>query len=75
MQTDLSAAYDTIDHKILLNKMDFYGIRNKELQLLTSYLSDRNQFVMVDTFKSKLNKSLNCSVIQGSKLFSILYII
>ena len=74
LQTDLSSAYDTIDHQILLKKMEFYGIRDKELKLLTNYLSNRYQFVMVDTFKSKLKKSLDCSVIQGSKLSSILYI-
>ena len=75
MQTDLSAAYDTIDHKILLDKLDYYGVRGPSLNLLDSYLTNRCQFTSIDTYDSDLVDSLDCSVIQGSKLSSLLYII
>ena len=75
LQTDLSAAYDTIDHKILLDKLDYYGVRGPSLNLLDSYLTNRCQFTSIDTYDSDLVDSLDCSVIQGSKLSSLLYII
>ena len=75
LQTDLSAAYDTIDHQILINKLQFYGVEGDSLNIIKNYLSNRYQFVQVDTFSSSLMKSLDCSVIQGSKLSSLLYIL
>ena len=42
---DLSKAFDTIDHEILITKMDHYGIKNLESQWFKSYLSDRKQYV------------------------------
>ena len=75
LQTDLSAAYDTIDHQILINKLQFYGVEGDSLNIIKNYLSNRYQFVQVDTFSSSLIKSLDCSVIQGSKLSSLLYIL
>ena len=42
---DLKKAFDTVDHKILLDKAKFYGIWGPPLDWLTSYLSDRQQFV------------------------------
>ena len=44
---DLAKAFDTVNHKILLEKLDHYGIRGNALQLLTSYLSDRFQNVKI----------------------------
>ena len=55
--------------------MEFYGINGKPLELLSSYLSDRRQFVVLDTYKSKILPALQCSVIQGSKQSSLLYIL
>ena len=75
LSTDLSSAFDTIDHKILSKKLKFYGVDNGELKLIESYLSNWSQFVEVDTFRSNLIKTLPCSCIQGSKLSGLLYTI
>ena len=73
LTTDLSAAFDTIDHKILCQKLEYYGIRGDSLELIKSYLSNRFQYVEVNTFKSEVKNSLDCSCIQGSKLSGLLY--
>ena len=71
--TDLSAAYDTVDSEILLKKLQYYGIKNKSLDLFKSYLCNRKQFVWLETANSEIKLSPACSVVQGSKLSSVLY--
>ena len=73
---DLRKAFDTLDHRILLQKMNYYGIRGVAYDWLKSYLTNRKQFVQVsDTRSSFLD--IVCGIPQGSilgpKLF-ILYI-
>jgi len=71
--TDLSAAYDTVDTNILFSKLHHYGIHGKPNKLLHSFLTDRKQFVNLDTFSSILRNSPKCSTIQGSKLSGFLF--
>ena len=50
---DLSKVFDTVDHSILLHKREhFYGIRGIPLKLLTNYLQDRQQYTVVEGYKS-----------------------
>merc|ERR1711895_195894 len=68
IQTDLSTAFDMVDHETLLKKLEHYGIGGKMNNLLSSFLSNRYQYVSIDGIESKVVQSLPCSVIQGSKL-------
>ena len=71
---DLSKAFDTIDHQILLHKLDLYGIRGIALTWFKDYLQNRQQYVSFKTYDSqKLN--VNCGVPQGSILGPLLFII
>ena len=71
---DLKAAFDTIDHKLLIEKLDHYGIRDNILRLLTSYLFERKQFIKSGDIESSILLVL-CGVPQGSVLGPLLFII
>ena len=71
---DLSKAFDTVDHKILLSKLHSnFGIRGKPLDLIESYLNDRYQYVNVLNSISECEK-VNCGVPQGSCLGPLLFL-
>uniref|UniRef100_A0A8D3CRZ4 Reverse transcriptase domain-containing protein n=1 Tax=Scophthalmus maximus TaxID=52904 RepID=A0A8D3CRZ4_SCOMX len=69
---DLSAAFDTIDHKILLQRLEHIGIKGTALEWFKSYLSDRFQFVNVNN-KSSIHTKVRHGVPQGSVLGPILF--
>ena len=64
---DLSKAFDTLDHTILLKKLEHYGLEPSALQSLKSYLTNREQFVKIDDIKSNV-LPINTGVPQGSIL-------
>ena len=69
----LSAAFDTIDHSILLQRLEmWYGFGGGVISWLRSYLSDRRQCVKLDHCLSK-NVTLPFGVQQGSVLGPLLF--
>jgi len=70
---DLSKAFDTINHKILLGKLEHYGIRGLTLQWFMNYLSDRQQYVHYNNVSYNL-KPISCGVPQGSILGPLLFL-
>ena len=71
-QADLRKAYDTINHTILIKKLEKYGIRGLPLQLVASYLIDRQQYTIVNQYKSK-SRDVICGIPQGSNLGPLLF--
>ena len=71
---DFSKACDTVDHDILLKKMEHYGIRGCALSWFKSYLANRKQFVTYNGVSST-TKNIRCGVPQGSILGPLLFLI
>ena len=71
---DLSKAFDTLNYKILLHKLKYYGLGNVAYNLIENYLTNRQQFVKLGNVKSKLIPMLigvPQGLILGPSLFSI----
>lgn len=71
---DLSKAFDTLDHTILLSKLQNYGINGTSLNLISSYLSGRQQYVHYGELDSQY-ENLCTGVPQGSILGPLLFLI
>ena len=71
---DLSKAFDTIDHKILLQKLMHYGVRGLPLDWFSSYMNDRTQQVVCNNRLPDILK-IKCGVPQGSILGPLLFLI
>ena len=70
---DLSAAFDTVDHRILLDRLQFdFGISGSALNWIESYLSNRTQRIYIDGVLSS-NFNLKFGVPQGSCLGRLLF--
>ena len=71
---DLSKAFDTIDHNILINKLQHYGIRGLAGDWFRSYLNTRYQHVQIDNMLSE-SATIQHGVPQGSILGPLLFLI
>ena len=71
---DLKKAFDTVDHEILLRKLQYYGIRQSSYKWFASYLDNRTQICQINCCKST-PKSLKCGVPQGTILGPLLFLL
>ena len=74
LSIDLKKAFDTLDHNILINKLDNIDIRGLPKVLLSSYLSNRSQYVKLNGDISNMER-ISFGVPQGSVLGPLLFLI
>ena len=72
---DLKKAFDTADHYLLLQKLEItYGFRDIALDIMKSYLTNRQQYNNIGN-KHSTKQNINCGVPQGSSLGPLLFIL
>ena len=69
---DLKKAFDTVNHSILLRKLQYYGIRGAACNLFASFLTNRFQFVCISNVRSNF-MLITCGVPLGSVLGPLLF--
>ena len=72
ISVDLKKAFDTVNHKILCEKLNHYGLRGNVNKLIQSYLGDKRQFVSINGFQSEI-KTLNCGALPRFLVRTISY--
>jgi len=71
---DFSKAFDTVNHQILIHKLEKYGIRGVPLLWFKNYLQNRKQFVALGNIESD-QQTITCGIPQGSVLGPLLFLI
>ena len=71
---DLSEAFDIVDQKILMKKLELYGIKDCKLRWFESYLSNRKQFITYGDKQTNI-ETITCGVPQGSILGPLLFLV
>ena len=72
---DLSKAFDTVDHSILLKKLELYGVTNRNHSWFKNYLSNRKQFIQINDEENTELETITCGVPQGSILGPLLFLL
>ena len=71
---DFKKAFDLVDHQILINKLEIYGIKDDALMWFDTYLTNRKQQVTINNSKSDF-QHIPCGVPQGSILGPLLFLL
>ena len=74
MLLDLKKAFDTVDHEILLGKLNAYGISGMAGNWFRSYLSERQQTCVING-RSSNSRFVRCGIPQGTILGPLLFLI
>ena len=72
---DIKKAFDRVNHDILIQKLEHYGIRGIANDLLKSYLRSRKQFVTLNEIEHSYLFQIKTGVPQGSTLCSLLFLL
>ena len=72
---DLSKAFDTVNHAILLEKLEIYGSTGATLAWFRSYLTNRKQYIFINNDTNTSEQKVTCGVPQGSILGPLLLLI